>query len=94
MVVKKQNNLIDHVRETYPILVDELTPTPLSIGEIQKVLSKIIKRTCSVRNLPIIFETLADYSKYTSDVDVLTEYVRQALSKTNYKSVCSDWSIA
>ena len=34
-----------------------------------------------LRNLPIIFETLADYSKYTSDVDVLTEYVRQALAR-------------
>lgn len=35
----------------------------------------------SIRNLPIIFETLADYSKYTSDVDVLGEYVRQALAR-------------
>lgn len=35
----------------------------------------------SVRNLPIIFETLADYSKLTSDVDVLTEYVRQSLAR-------------
>ena len=34
-----------------------------------------------IRNLPVIFETLADYSKYTSDVDVLTEYVRQALAR-------------
>ena len=31
--------------------------------------------------MPIIFETLADYSKYTSDVDLLTEYVRQALAR-------------
>ena len=64
-----------------PILVDELTPTPLSIGEIQKVLAKLLSEHVSVRNLPIIFETLADYSKYTSDVDVLTEYVRQALAR-------------
>ena len=35
----------------------------------------------SIRNLPIIFETLADYSKMTSDVDVLTEYARQSLAK-------------
>ena len=33
------------------------------------------------RNLPIIFETLADYSKYTSDIDLLTEYVRQSLAR-------------
>lgn len=78
---QETKQLVDHVRETYPILVDELTPTPLSIGEIQKVLAKLLEEQVSVRNLPIIFETLADYSKYTSDVDVLTEYVRQALAR-------------
>jgi len=78
---QETKQLVDHVHETYPILVDELTPTPLSIGEIQKVLAKLLKEHVSVRNLPIIFETLADYSKYTSDVDVLTEYVRQALAR-------------
>lgn len=40
-----------------------------------------MQENVSVRNLPIIFETLADYSKLTSDVDVLTEYVRQALAR-------------
>ncbi|GEN82011.1 flagellar biosynthesis protein FlhA [Sporosarcina luteola] len=78
---QETKQLVDHVRETYPILVDELTPTPLSIGEIQKVLAKLLNENVSIRNLPIIFETLADYSKYTSDVDLLTEYVRQSLAR-------------
>ncbi|WP_042471942.1 flagellar biosynthesis protein FlhA [Bacillus ndiopicus] len=78
---QETKQLIDHLRETHAILVDELTPTPLSIGEIQKVLSKLLRENVSIRNLPIIFETLADYSKLTSDTDVLTEYVRQALAR-------------
>ncbi|MBB4823914.1 flagellar biosynthesis protein FlhA [Sporosarcina luteola] len=78
---QETKQLVDHVRETYPILVDELTPTPLSIGEIQKVLAKLLNEHVSIRNLPIIFETLADYSKYTSDVELLTEYVRQSLAR-------------
>lgn len=78
---QETKQLIDHLRETSPILVEELTPTPMSIGEIQKVLSKLLNESVSVRNLPIIFETLADYSKLTSDVDVLTEYVRQSLAR-------------
>lgn len=78
---QETKQLIDHLRETSPILVEELTPTPMSIGEIQKVLSKLLDEGVSVRNLPIIFETLADYSKLTSDVDVLTEYVRQSLAR-------------
>ncbi|GGG21920.1 flagellar biosynthesis protein FlhA [Lysinibacillus alkalisoli] len=78
---QETKQLIDHLRETHPILVEDLTPTPLSIGEIQKVLERLLRENVSVRNLPIIFETLADYAKLTSDTDVLTEYVRQALAR-------------
>ena len=78
---QETKQLIDHLRESYPILVEELTPTPLSIGEIQKVLAKLLQENVSIRNLPIIFETLADYSKLTSDPDILTEYVRQGLAR-------------
>lgn len=78
---QETKQLIDHIRETYPILVDELTPTPLTIGEIQKILSNLLREHVSIRNLPVIFETLADYSKMTSDSDVLTEYSRQSLAK-------------
>ena len=78
---QETKQLIDHLRETHAILVDELTPNPLAIGEIQKVLSKLLRENVSIRNLPIIFETLADYSKLTSDTDILTEYVRQALAR-------------
>ena len=78
---QETKQLIDHLRETHAILVDELTPTPLSIGEIQKVLAKLLRENVSIRNLPIIFETLADYAKLTSDPDILTEYVRQALAR-------------
>ncbi|HWK22278.1 MAG TPA: flagellar biosynthesis protein FlhA [Ureibacillus sp.] len=78
---QETKQLIDHLQESYPILVEELTPTPLSIGEIQKVLAKLLKENVSIRNLPIIFETLADYAKLTSDTDVLTEYVRQGLAR-------------
>ncbi|WP_335870732.1 flagellar biosynthesis protein FlhA [Bacillus sp. 2205SS5-2] len=78
---QETKQLIDHLQESYPILVEEVTPTPLSVGEIQKVLAKLLKENVSIRNLPIIFETLADYSKLSSDTDLITEYVRQALAR-------------
>lgn len=78
---QETKQLIDHLRETHAILVDDLIPTPLSIGEVQKVLAKLLRENVSVRNLPIIFETLADYAKLTSDTDILTEYVRQSLAR-------------
>lgn len=73
--------LIDHLKESYPVLVEEVTPNPLSVGEIQKVLANLLKENVSIRKLPIIFETLADYGKLTTDTDLLTEYARQSLAR-------------
>ncbi|MFD1850365.1 flagellar biosynthesis protein FlhA [Oceanobacillus bengalensis] len=77
---QETKQLIDHLKESYPILVDEVTPEPLNVGDIQKVLAKLLRENVSIRNLPIIFETLADFSKLTNDTELLGEYVRQALS--------------
>ena len=89
---QETKQLIDHLKESYPILIEEVTPTPLSVGEVQKVLAKLLKENVSIRNLPIIFETLADFGKVTSDTDLLTEYARQALARqiTNQYSQSND----
>ncbi len=73
--------LLDNVRETVPVLVDELIPGMLSIGDLQKVLQNLLKEKISIRNLTVILEALADHAMFTKDPDVLTEYVRQALSR-------------
>ncbi|MBM7659346.1 flagellar biosynthesis protein FlhA [Bacillus mesophilus] len=78
---QETKQLVDHIKESYPILVEEVTPNPLSIGDVQKVLGKLLREKVSIRNLPIIFETLADFGKMTTDTDILTEYVRQALAR-------------
>lgn len=78
---QETKQLIDHLKEQSPALVDAVTPDPLSIGDIQKVLVHLLKEKLSIRNLPVIFETLADYAQMTRDSSLLTEYVRQALSR-------------
>lgn len=74
-------NLIDNVKETNPVLVDELVPKLLGIGEIQKVLQNLLSEGISIRDLLSIFETLADHGASSRDTDVLTEYVRQSLKR-------------
>nr|WP_276323962.1 flagellar biosynthesis protein FlhA [Planococcus halocryophilus] len=74
-------SLIENMRETAPAVVEELVPNLMTIGEVQKVLMKLLKEKVSIRNLLAILETLADYSSQTKDPDLLTEYVRQALSR-------------
>ncbi|ABR46841.1 flagellar biosynthesis protein FlhA [Alkaliphilus metalliredigens QYMF] len=73
--------LIDNVKETNSVLVEELIPSQLSLGEVQKVLANLLKEGVSIRNMVTILETLADHASMTRDVDMLTEYVRQGLGR-------------
>ncbi|MGP4068028.1 flagellar biosynthesis protein FlhA [Halobacillus sp. B29] len=77
---QETQQLIDHLKESYPILVAEVTPEPLSVGDVQKVLAKLLRENVSVNNLPVIFETLADFGRMTTDTDLLAEYARQSLA--------------
>ncbi len=74
--------LLDHLAEVQPKLIEELTPGMLSVGAIQKILQNLISEQIPVRDLQTIAETLADQASATKDPDILTEYVRQALART------------
>jgi flagellar biosynthesis protein FlhA len=73
--------LIDNVKENNATLVEELIPIYMGIGDVQKVLSNLLKEGISVRDLVSILEALADYAPTTKDLNILTEYVRQKLSR-------------
>ena len=73
--------LVDNIKESNPVLVEELVPKLLGLGEIQKVLQNLLKEGISIRDLQTVFETLADYAATTRDTDILTEYTRQALKR-------------
>jgi len=73
--------LINNVKESHGVLVEELVPKMMTVGEIQKVLSKLLRESISIRDLVTILETLADYAPITRDIDMLTEYVRQNLRR-------------
>ncbi len=74
-------NLLDSLRKTHPKVVEELVPTVLSLGIVQKVLQNLLKEQVPIRDLVTILETLADYAPVTKDPDLLTEYVRERLSR-------------
>ncbi|NVL89376.1 MAG: flagellar biosynthesis protein FlhA [Desulfobacterales bacterium] len=74
-------NLLDNLAKTNPKAVEELVPSLLSLGAIQKVLQNLLREGVSIRDMLTIVETLADYAPVTKDPDVLTEYVRQRLAR-------------
>jgi len=73
--------LINNLKESHAILIEELVPKMMTIGEIQKVLAKLLSEGISIRDLVSVLETLADYAPITRDLDMLTEYVRQNLRR-------------
>ena len=83
-------SLLDKVAEKSPKLVEELVPNLLSLGVVQKVLQNLLKEKVSIRNMITILETLADFAPATKNVDLLTEYVRQALSRHITKQYVSE----
>jgi len=73
--------LVDSLRQSHMSLVDEVVPSLISIGDVQKVLANLLRERISIRNLVTILETLADYAPYTKDTEILSEYVRHALTR-------------
>ena len=83
-------SLVDNLAIIYPKVVEELVPSVIQIGTLQKVLQRLLKERVSVRDLLTILETLADYVPITKNVDLLTSYVRQALARTISKQYKDD----
>ena len=73
--------MLDNLREEYSAVIDELLPDLMTMGEIQKVLQNLLWEGIPIKNMVTILETLADYVTKTKDIHLLTEYVRQALSR-------------
>ena len=77
--------IIDAAKERYSAVVDELIPDLMTLGEVQKVLQNLLREKISIKDRVTILETLADNARNTKDIELLTEYVRMAMSR----SICS-----
>jgi flagellar biosynthesis protein FlhA len=73
--------LLDNVKQHYPVVVEELVPGLLTVGEIQRVLQNLLRERIPIRNLLLILENLADGARASKDIDFLTERVRAAMSR-------------
>ncbi|MGB9710044.1 MAG: flagellar biosynthesis protein FlhA [Thermodesulfovibrio sp.] len=84
---QETQRLLDNLAKTHPRVVDDLIPNLLTLSQVQKVLQNLLRERVSIRDLQTILETLAEYASITKDPDILTEYVRQALSRRITKSL-------
>ena len=74
--------LIKQLKEKSPALVEEVIPSQIKPGELQKVLHNLLRERVPIRDLETILETLGEWAVKTKDIEVLTEAVRHGLSRT------------
>ena len=80
--------LLDNVKQHYPVVVEELVPNLLTVGEIQRVLQNLLRERIPIRNLLLILENLADGARQSKDIDFLTEKVRGAMAR----HICAEYA--
>ncbi|MEW6719463.1 MAG: flagellar biosynthesis protein FlhA [Thermodesulfobacteriota bacterium] len=74
-------SLLDSIAKVYPRIVDELIPTHMTLGGVQRVLQNLLRERVPVNDIVTILETLLDIAPTTKDIDLMTEHVRQGLSR-------------
>ncbi|GAA3801577.1 flagellar biosynthesis protein FlhA [Nocardioides panacisoli] len=85
--------LADVVKRTHPVVVEELTPTQLSLGEIQAVLRALLEEAVPIRDLVRIFEALSVRAATSKDLDGLIEAARAALDPSLAAAYVTDGTL-
>ena len=84
--------IIDATKEKYSVVVDELIPDLMTLGEVQKVFQNLLKEKVAIKDRVTILETLADNAINIKDIELLTEYVRMALNKSICESLVDEYN--
>jgi len=73
--------LLNMARQDAPMVVQELVPNMLALGQLRQVLQNLVKEQVPIKDLSTILNALADNAVYTKDPHALTEHVRAALGR-------------
>lgn len=74
--------MVENIKKANPTIVEDLIPSVVSYGYLQKVLAMLLKEGIPIRDMETILEALSDHSSAMKDIDIMVEYVRQALKRT------------
>ncbi|MFP4379206.1 MAG: flagellar biosynthesis protein FlhA [Candidatus Sumerlaeia bacterium] len=86
---QETQKLLDGVQKKFPKIVEGVIPDMIGLGTVQKVLQNLLRERVSMRDMLTILETMIDHATPNQHPDMLTEYVRQALSRSITKQFVS-----
>jgi len=82
---QETQKLIDTVSTTHPKVIEEISQNQINVGIVQKVLQNLLREQVSIRDLITILEAVADASSTSRDPELITEFVRQRMSRSILK---------
>lgn len=82
--------LVENLKKTEPDLVNDVVPNVISYANLEKLLKNLLREGIPIKDLAIILETVADASAVSKDLDMITEQVRSALSRTITRKFCEN----
>ena len=80
--------LVENLKRTAPEVVEEAIPNMLTYAHLERILKNLLKEGVPIRDLGTILETAVDALATTKDLDMVTENVRAALSRTITRRFC------
>lgn len=82
--------LVENLKKTEPDLVAEAIPNVISYATLEKILRSLLREGVPIKDLGTIVETVVEAWGTTHDLDMVTEQVRGALSRTITRKFCQD----
>ncbi|MDQ6963758.1 MAG: flagellar biosynthesis protein FlhA [Mariprofundales bacterium] len=82
--------LVDALKERHPKIVEDMIPSPVSIGLLQNVLRRLLAEWVSIRDLLLIVETLSDAMSEQRDLTTMVEMVRMRLGRSIVEAHVND----
>ena len=79
------SRFLDRVKDEQSQLVEDLVPKLLPLSVVQRVLQNLLRERVSTRDAVSILEALAEGASATKNPILLTEFVRQMLTRTVVK---------
>ncbi|NBX04329.1 MAG: flagellar biosynthesis protein FlhA, partial [Alphaproteobacteria bacterium] len=73
--------LLDDLGKTQQKLVAETIPSQISVSGVQRLLQNLLREMISIRDLATIIEAIAETSRSTQNIALITEYVRARLAR-------------
>ncbi len=76
---QQTKEMLDLLRKSSPVVVDELNQAQVAIGDLQRVLRELLEEEVPIRNLAAIVEGVVDRYRISHEPDALLEGAREAL---------------